>query len=303
MSPNLDSLIFGAAALGQAYGITNPAGGPSAAEAESLLDTVWQNGIRRIDTAALYGESEARIGAWIEARQVAPAVVTKLPPLQDVAASEIGDTIIRLTRESLSRLRQPEVDACLLHRGHDWARPEVRDALYEVRAQGLSRKIGLSVYAAEEALELYALAPFDTVQTPLSLFDRGAETSGLAAFAAEAGLELAARSLFLQGMLFADPDTLQSRFRPVAPVLRDLRHLADSRQTSLQALALHAVLMCGRHISAVVGFYRPGQVSQTIDAASKDLDPEIVKEAIDIASRLPGDLANPVTWQTGGAGD
>ena len=48
--------IFGAAALGRA----------TDEEAAPVLDLLLEYGINHIDTAAMYGRSERRVGAWLD---------------------------------------------------------------------------------------------------------------------------------------------------------------------------------------------------------------------------------------------
>ena len=52
-------VIFGAAALGRV----------TQAEADHALDILLEHGVNHIDTAASYGESERRIGPWLEPRR------------------------------------------------------------------------------------------------------------------------------------------------------------------------------------------------------------------------------------------
>ena len=51
-------MILGTVQLGCDYGIKNRYGQPSHKEALSILDVAFQGGIRTLDTAAGYGESE-----------------------------------------------------------------------------------------------------------------------------------------------------------------------------------------------------------------------------------------------------
>ncbi|MGL4811427.1 MAG: aldo/keto reductase, partial [Beijerinckiaceae bacterium] len=58
----LSKIGFGTAQFGLAYGITNTDGQVPRSEVQAILDDGGHAGIRVIDTAALYGESEEVIG-------------------------------------------------------------------------------------------------------------------------------------------------------------------------------------------------------------------------------------------------
>ena len=53
-------MILGTVELGLDYGINNSEGKPSKMQAFELLDTAWNGGIRELDTAAAYGDSELK---------------------------------------------------------------------------------------------------------------------------------------------------------------------------------------------------------------------------------------------------
>ena len=50
----VDKIVLGTVQLGMDYGITNSYGKPEKLEALNILETAWENGIRRFDTAPGY---------------------------------------------------------------------------------------------------------------------------------------------------------------------------------------------------------------------------------------------------------
>jgi len=58
-------LILGTAQFGQRYGITNFHGPPTEEEIRGILAIAWEKGIKAIDTAAAYGDSETILGKVI----------------------------------------------------------------------------------------------------------------------------------------------------------------------------------------------------------------------------------------------
>ena len=126
--------LFGAAALYQA----------SQAEADRTMEVVFQYGINHIDTAASYGDSEIRLGPWIEKHRQEFFLATKTG---DRGYQQAKESIHR----SLERLRIDHVDLIQLHAVIEDAEWEVAlgpggalEAAIEARQQGLVRFIGIT---------------------------------------------------------------------------------------------------------------------------------------------------------------
>ncbi len=189
-------LGLGTAQFGFAYGITNAAGQVSREEVPRLLATARAAGVDTLDTAAGYGDAEAVLGeAGAAARGF--RIVTKIggPPAGFADAA----------RASAARLGAVP-DAILLHDATAFAGPEAREtarALLGLREAGLAQRIGVSVYGPEMlAATLGHLVP-DLVQLPFNVLDRRFARTGWLARLRGLGVEVHARSLFLQGSLLA----------------------------------------------------------------------------------------------------
>jgi aryl-alcohol dehydrogenase-like predicted oxidoreductase len=155
--------LFGAAALARA----------SQAEADRALDVLLRYGVNHIDTAARYGDSELRIGAWMGRHRKDFFLATKTGERSKSAAR---DSIHR----SLERLRVDHVDLLQLHSlGHpdEWDQAMGPDgaleAAVEARAQGLVRFIGVTGHGwTIAAMHKRSLArfDFDSVLLPFNFF-------------------------------------------------------------------------------------------------------------------------------------
>jgi aryl-alcohol dehydrogenase-like predicted oxidoreductase len=155
--------LFGAAALARA----------SPAEADRALDVLLRYGVNHIDTAARYGDSELRIGAWMGRHRKDFFLATKTGERSKSAAR---DSIHR----SLERLRVDHVDLLQLHSlGHpdEWDQAMGPDgaleAAVEARAQGLVRFIGVTGHGwTIAAMHKRSLArfDFDSVLLPFNFF-------------------------------------------------------------------------------------------------------------------------------------
>ncbi len=153
--------IFGAAALSR---VTQD-------EADRTMETILQYGVNHIDTAASYGDSELRLGPWMERHRHDFFLATKT-----------GERTYRGARDqirrSLERLRVDRVDLLQLHnlaREDEW---EVAlgpggalEAAIEARDEGLVRFIGVTGHGLgiaamhKRSLERF---DFDSVLLPYS---------------------------------------------------------------------------------------------------------------------------------------
>ena len=155
--------LFGGAALSRV----------SQDEADRTLEVLLRYGVNHIDTAARYGDSELRIGAWMAQHRDRFFLATKTG---ERSAPGARDGLHR----SLERLRVDHVDLIQLHSlGHpdDWEQAlgpgGALEALVEARGQGLVRAIGVTGHGwAIPAMHKRSLArfDFDSVLLPYNVF-------------------------------------------------------------------------------------------------------------------------------------
>lgn len=288
-------LVLGTAQLGMPYGLGAARGGLDEATAEAVLDEAWARGIRGLDTARAYGEAEARIGRWLRARRPEPPpfVVSKFPPLGD---GDGADTVGRTLDATLQALGRERIDFYLAHRGEDLLRPGVADALAAAAAAGRIGAFGASIYGAEEGRALLGVPGLAALQLPLHLANIEAADSGLLAAAARRGVTVFARSVFLQGLLLAEAETLDRQFAAAAPALRELEALARRAGTTRAALALATVRALPGVAAIVVGVDSAAQIAPIVAAHARPVDRDAVAAALAIGRRFPSGLADPRRW-------
>ncbi|KKB79406.1 hypothetical protein VW29_17755 [Devosia limi DSM 17137] len=285
-------LALGTVQFGLTYGITNTSGkvGPDAVQA--ILARAAEVGLSTLDTAALYGDSEQSLGsAGVENF----AVVTKLPELgRDVA--DPGLWVRTQMLASLSRLRLPRVDGLLLHRPDvlmTESGPAIWSAMQHLRAEGLVRAIGYSVYEPRELSSLYQAFRPDIVQLPYNALDSRFEVSGWIARLADGGTMVHARSAFLQGLLLAPRDGLPEKFSRWRSVFDAWHQWCSARGlTPLQAALGHSLA----HASidrVLVGVAGMDQFSEILASVSR----HPIAAPLDLSSS-DIDLINPSRWSS-----
>ena len=198
-------------------------------------------GVDTLDTAALYGASEATLG---EIGVADFLVVTKLPGLPD-DCPDVGDWVRAATTASLRRLNVAKLAGLLLHRPADLlgANGEALfAALLALKSEGFVAKIGYSVYSPDEFEALVKSFPPDLVQAPYNVFDRRLETSGWLSWLKDIGAEVHTRSAFLQGLLLFPRGRWPEKFRPWRGLLENWHDWCEMRGlTPMQAALAYAV--------------------------------------------------------------
>jgi aryl-alcohol dehydrogenase-like predicted oxidoreductase len=257
----LEKLGLGTVQFGQAYGVSNQRGQVPKEEAAAILERAAKAGVRLLDTAANYGEAETILVAL----DTSPfRVVTKT-----INLTHGLDRVIARARQSARSLK---ADTLLVHAANDLKGEEgeaLWNALRQLKSEGIFRKIGMSVYVADDPAALAEQFRPDVMQLPFSLLDQRLLMNGTMARLRALGVEVHARSLFLQGLLFLEE--LPTKLRHAAPHLAHVRKsLRDANITPLAA-ALGFVLARPEIAFGLVGVTSSKELNEIIAAAGQPL--------------------------------
>lgn len=280
---------LGTVQFGVPYGITNTAGQVPPREVSAILECARNAGVRTLDTAALYGDSERAIGA---AGADGFEIVTKTSKAAGAdSAAEAVDRLERTFATSLERLGCSRVHALMAHEADDLLGPygsALWAAMERIAARGLVSRIGASVYTAAQIDALLDRFPISIVQLPINAVDRRLVEGGQLARLDAAGVEIHARSVFLQGLLLAPVERIPTRFAPLADKVRGLDGAFAERALSRLDGLLAAVLQCREIDRLIVGVTSAGELAEILAAASRaetaigapfDLSPFAVTDA------------------------
>jgi len=290
-------LGLGTVQFGLDYGVSNARGPVPPDEARRIVETAGDAGIRLIDTAAGYGDCETALG-----RILPPGhrfgIVTKLPGVQGGAIT--GRDIDRLETtfsESLSKLSTDHVHGLLLHRPMNLfleGGGRLYDLLTGLKRGGRVEKIGVSVYGGSEIDALFSRFAFDIVQLPVSVLDQRLAASGHITALHERGVEVHARSVFLQGLLLMNPDDVDGFFAPILPLLRRYRDTLAERGLTPEEGAFGFVRSVQGIDAVVVGVTTVDELRRDIAAFGRAVD-----TALDYSPFAVDDpaMVNPGMWR------
>ena len=271
---NLDIsvLSLGTVQLGCDYGINNRDGKPSMEQAFDILNAALETGVNTLDTAAGYGDSEMVIGSWLKTvpEDKRPFICTKAKHLDHTSLSALRESLRANVEESKRRLGLEQIPLLMLHSCEDYlCDPEnMKTCFRELKENGDILYSGVSAYA-HHAYKAIADSGFDATQIPLNIFDwRQIDNGGLKALE-DSGMIVFVRSVYLQGLVFQEPENLDPRMDFAKETIRKFRNLCDKYAMDPASLSLSFVLSLPGVTSLVLGAEKREQVLQNSETFEK----------------------------------
>lgn len=240
----MSKIALGTAQFGLDYGINNQRGQVPKEEVFSILSAASEAGIDTLDTASSYGNSENIIGEFIKKSNKQFKIISKAGALN-------GSGIKPVVLSSLDKLGVDSFYGYLIHGfQHYLQAPEMWQGLSELKLAGKIKKIGLSIYTPEELEHILRREmDLDVVQVPYNIFDRRFEPY----FPILKGkhIEIHVRSIFLQGIVFKNPEEIEDGIAMLKDKIRKISLLAEKEQLSRVSLCLNFVLL-NQYIDKVI---------------------------------------------------
>jgi aryl-alcohol dehydrogenase-like predicted oxidoreductase len=204
-------------------------------------------------------------------------IITKLPPIAatTIAAHHTG-AMLDAVAQSLQRLRVGQVHALLIHNARDLHKAgweHLIETLREARQRGWTSRIGISVYDASDLALMEKRFTPDVVQLPFNALDHRLAVTGWLNRLKASGIEVHARSVFLQGLLLMEPTALPPFFAPMRGTLAGLRERWAAERLSALAGCLRCALGNRDIDAAIVGVNRLRELEE-IEVALAELGGE-----------------------------
>lgn len=279
---------IGTAQFGMEYGISNSLPRISPQEIKRILSFAEERGMTYLDTSPSYGESEEVLGKTLPSHH-SFKISTKTP----VSSAESIEESLHL---SLKHFMQRSVYALLVHRPEHLLLPDGPnrvETLKVLKKKGLVQKIGVSVYDREMIERILAIFTPDMIQLPLNLFDQRLLQDGTLKKLKAMGIEIQARSIFLQGLLLMEPKKVPPYFGRFQNEIQSYHYFLQERNlTSLQA-CIHFIMSVTEIDSFICGICSLEQLQEiTAAAESVSISENFAKFALKDEAIL-----NPSLWQ------
>lgn len=221
------SLALGTVQFGLDYGIANRKGKPSRDVVAEILAVAADRGINLLDTASGYGDSEKVLGQ-LSAQSECFSIITKTPNWNGAPPDDCALDVVRTFDTSLQQLNRTSLSGLMVHLARDLASeqgPDIWRAMQSIKASGKVARIGISFYADDPIDDLVAKFAPDFVQLPLNVLDQRLVLNGQIQRLHAAGIEIHARSLFLQGVLLSSIDGVPCHLQALRAPLHKFHHI------------------------------------------------------------------------------
>ena len=292
---NNSKLSIGTVQFGMQYGVANNLKKTDVRHVVKILDTAHKEGINALDTAPIYGNSEVVLGEALCGQNW--NITTKIPPCEeDVVSASYLKTIKKSLCHSLLSLGVQIVDGLLVHNCDDLFKPGGRDIFFELKklqSLGLIKKIGVSAYNSRQVEMTLDKFDIDLIQLPINILDQNLLIDGWLKKIKEKGIEIHARSVFLQGVLLMPRHTLPAYFSDIYNNIEDFIGHAHKLSLSCAELALGFVQNIDEIDKIIVGVNTINQLREIIEAKQVDLD---IIEFRRISVNDPN-YTNPSLWK------
>ena len=248
-------IALGTAQLDSDYGINRGGSGISDAEFRDILAFSEKNQIHILDTAPTYDSAHLRIGRcasndWKVVSKI--KIQSMLRGQKEVCVNifkeRVETYLSELGVEGLYGLLVHDCDSLLQSNASD-----VVEVLTRLKDFGLIKRLGVSLYDKNQFDSVLKLFTPDLVQVPVSILDQRILRSSALAKAKEKGIEIHARSVFLQGLVFGSRRGQSEESQVLLERIEQIRSLARADGKTLGQFCLGFVTSVREVDYAVVG--------------------------------------------------
>jgi len=292
-----EHLILGTAQMGMNYGIANRTGRPSDGEVRAIVAAAWGAGIRKFDTAQAYGDSEMVLGQALHYLKLSEKarIVTKI----DTPADPTDKKSLRKTiTESLNRLGVPQLHGLMWHREQvlDLLSEEFQATMTDLVEEGMLEHWGVSLYTPARALQAIEAGVFDLLQLPANVLDRRFEAAGVLERAEEKGMQIHIRSVFLQGLLLMEIESIPETMNFALPVLNLFKEICIKMDRPRHEIALLYIKSRFPGASVIIGAETAQQVRENVDAWSGIMTDSWMKRIEEAFVGVGESVVDPTKW-------
>lgn len=284
-----NKLILGTVQFGLNYGINNSSGIPSEIDVFGILDTAFNQHIVLLDTADAYGNAIELIGKYHLQSNNRFKVLSKF---KEVKANELCVQV----QKSLNTLHIDQFEVYSYHSFNDYLNyPFLKDELQSLKSKGLIKKIGISVYTNPEIEQICIDDCIDVIQLPFNLLDNQNIRGKYIEKAKQNNKEIHTRSVFLQGLLFMNEETIPQKFKVLKPYIEKIRQYCLRESISVNSLALSYAIYKKTIDHVLIGVDTKDQLLKNIESiADKEKAFDFINQNINV---IETELLNPVNWK------
>ena len=283
-------LILGTVQFGLKYGINNLQGKPDNEAVFEILSYAYENGIRHLDTAELYGNAHELIG---EFHKINPSnkfqVTTKFP-------HDFEDNLDNKIDRYLAQLNVDYLNAILFHSFESYKKHKEQLKNIIKHKNKSIKNIGISIYSNEQMNEVIDDINIDIIQLPFNLFDNLNLRGELLIKAKDKNKTIHTRSAFLQGLFFMKKDNPNSTRIKLENELNIVEKISLKSSIPIGSIALNYCLVQANIDGVLIGVDSLQQLKENIAFAENKIPNQYLDEINTIRINNV-ELLNPSMWK------
>lgn len=287
--------VLGTAQFGLDYGVSNTKGKVNNSEIKKILEAALNFGVDFLDTANVYGNSEEIIGKFSDLTKNFKLITKTAHQNKDLSIKENIKLIEDELDKSLVKMNRDNVDILLIHNTKEILSKdglEIYQSLNKIKSSGKAKKIGISIYSLKELNQIIEKYSVDVIQFPVNIFNQSFSNSEILKKLSKMGLELHARSIFLQGILLMNSEDLDRYFDPMRQVHSNYQNFLIKKKLSQVEGAINFIKRINELNAVTFGVQNHAQLSQIMRVfKSETIEIEYKDFAIDDAG-----MTNPAKW-------
>jgi aryl-alcohol dehydrogenase-like predicted oxidoreductase len=286
-----NKFILGTVQFGLEYGVANSKGKVKKNEVAKILSIAQSKGIKTLDTAINYGDSETILGeigvdGW--------EVISKLPSVPE-KCKEISSWVRMEVEGSLMRLGLNKINSLLLH---DSAQifskqgDEIYRSIEDLKSEKILNSTGISIYNPGDITRYLHNKPFDIVQLPFNVVDQRLLKINFLDNKKFINCEVHVRSIFLQGLLLMPKEKRPSYFEKWKQIFNSWDYWIKSNDINAVEVCVNHALSNDSVDKVLIGIDSRAQLEEILSAVGADIPsiPDDLKSE-DVL------LLNPSNWK------
>ena len=282
-------IILGTAQFGMDYGINNTSGKITKLKAFDILNYAFSNGIKELDTASSYGDSEKVIGEYLNI----------YPKNRFIITTKISDINVSLERQvynSLENLKIKKIEKLLFHSYNVYQHFEKEVKDFHQKFKGvLFEELGVSIYTNSEIENLINDPYIDRIQSPFNILDNYNKRGSCFERFNLSGKKVDVRSIFLQGIFFKKISNLEPNLMPLKKYLNFIRELSNEFSIDINSIAFGYLNSYDFIDRIIFGVDSLEQLKKNLKILSVKLPKELL-EKINSIEIEHLELLNPSKW-------
>lgn len=236
-----NKIVIGTAQLDHNYGILKNRKKITRKKLVNIFDYLKEKNYLFIDTSSNYKNAENLLKN-INLKKF--KIISKIEILRN--KKNIFEYLNKKVLKSIKKLNISSFEGYLLHDENDLfssKSDEIFEALTLLKKRGHIKKIGISMYNFDKAIEVIKNYKIDIMQLPYNIFDRRLENSRLLKLASKKKIEIHVRSIFLQGLLLCDLKKIPNKLKKYKSYFKKIDSFCKKNDISKHELCLRFVMM------------------------------------------------------------